>query len=112
MKNKNECLINMILIVVIFVIVLSNNDSLKRFGNKITSGKMNTILIVIIIGLLLTENLKMGFYLAIIYLFLLVRFNKNIEGFKSIPGYSPLNCKTYGDSRKKTGSAFYPLHAK
>ena len=69
-----------------------------------------TILIIVIITLVLTENIKIGFYLTILYLFLLIKYN-NVENFKSERGYSPLNCKTYGDSRKKTGSSFYPLHA-
>ena len=77
MQNNNECLIKIILIVIIFILVLNNNNkTIQNFGNKITSGYINTILIVVIIGLILTENIQIGFYLAIIYLFLLIKYNK------------------------------------
>ena len=46
--------------------------------------------------------------LSIIYLVVLIRTNHTKEQFRSGP--SPLNCKTYGDSKEKTGVAFYPLH--
>lgn len=110
MKNNLDCLMNIILIILILILSVTNNKEVKKIATKITSGSVNTILIIVIITLVLTENIKIGFYLTILYLFLLIKYN-NIENFKSENGYSPLNCKTYGDSRKKTGSSFYPLHA-
>ena len=44
-----------------------------------------TLLILVIIVLVMTENLQVGFLLLVIYTVLLFRFNvkKNNEGFKS-----------------------------
>ena len=113
MKNNYECLINLVLIIIILLIFTTNNKKVNDISKKMLNGKINTILIIIIITLILTENIKMGFYLTIIYLFLLIK-NKNNnskEYFDSDYGYSPLNCNTYSDSRKKNGSAYYPLNS-
>ena len=115
MKNTNcECMINIILIIIIISLAITNNKEIKNIGQKITDGYMNNLIIIIIIALTTSENMKIGLYLTIIYLFLLIKYNKNFKkftNFKSQHGYSPLNCKTYGNSKKKTGSTFYPLHA-
>lgn len=112
MKNNIDCLIKLILIIFILFIVLSDNKNVREISNKLTTGTANTLIILAIIVLTLSENLKIGFYLTIIYLFLLIKYNvNNKENFKSESGYSPLNCKTYKDSKEKTGSAYYPLHA-
>ena len=112
-KSKNcgtlECVIYVLLILATFFISVSNDEKLRRASNKVTHGQVNTILIVVIIALLLTVDVVMGFLLAVIYMIALIRFNKDSENFQSGP--SPLACATYGDSKKKTGSAFYPLHA-
>ena len=113
MNNTNDIL-NLLCLIGLFVLVfftaISENKRLKDVGNKVTKGNINTLLILVIIVLVMTENLQVGFLLLVIYTILLFRFNKdnNKEGFK--PGPSPLDCKTYGDSNKKVGSAFYPLH--
>ena len=65
-------------------------------------------LVLLIIVLTCTENIQIGFMLALLFLIMLVRFNQR-ENF--ISGPSPLNCETYGDSKKKTGTSYYPLHA-
>ena len=113
MKNNSDCVINLILIIIVFMLILTDNDQVRKISRKLTSGSVNTILILAIIAIVLTENIKVGFYLTIVYLFLLIKYNQNnTENFKSEYGYSPLDCKTYGESRKKTGSAYYPLHAR
>lgn len=112
MKNNMDCLVKLILIIFILIIVLTDNKNVRNVSKKLTSGTTNTLIILAIIVLTLTENLKIGFYLTIIYLFLLIKYNVNSkENFKSEYGYSPLDCKTYKDSKNKTGSAYYPLHA-
>ena len=107
-----------ILLVVLIVIAMYlgvsnhiiNNPKVNNLLHRIVDGRFNTLLIFLIIALTLTENLNVGFILCIIYLLILVRIHRvnSKEGFKSGP--SPLNCKTYGNSREKTGVAFYPLH--
>ena len=114
MKQNNLYLaLITILIVVIFYVSVSenvvNNSKVNNVLNKLTDGEVNTVLLLAIICLTLTEDLHIGFLLATIYLIVLIRANKNKEGFESGP--SPLNCKTYGNSREKTGVAFYPLHS-
>ena len=111
MKNQNEMLmmtVSVVLIVLSLLVGTTDNKKIKRIGRQLTSGYVNTILILLIIVLSLTEDLQIGFSLALIYLILLVRFNKQ-ENFESGP--SPLACQTYGDSKKKNGTSFYPLHA-
>ena len=108
-KSKNcgtlECVIYVLLnpSYLLFMSV-SNDEKYERASNKVTHGQVNTILIVVIIALLLTVDVVMGFLLAVIYMIALIRFNKDSENFQSGP--SPLACATYGDSKKKTGSAF------
>lgn len=111
MKNQNEMLMMTVFVVLIVLALLvgtTDNRKVKKVGRQLTSGYVNTILILLIIILSTTENLQIGFSLALIYLILVVRFNKH-ENFESGP--SPLDCKTYGDSKKKNMSSFYPLHA-
>ena len=103
-----------VLIVITMYLGISNHiiekPKVNNLLHRIVDGQFNTLLIFLIIGLTLTEDLKLGFLLCIIYLLLLVRVHRihSKEGFQSGP--SPLRCKTYGDSREKTGVAFYPLH--
>lgn len=111
MNNTNDMINNMcliVLVVLVFVSALSQDKKLKKIANQLTDGKINTLLILVIVALIMTENLQVGFLLLVIYSVLLYRFHNNKEGFK--PGPSPLDCKTYGDSNKRVGSAFYPLH--
>jgi hypothetical protein len=114
MKQNNLYLaLITILIVIIFYVSVSenvvNNSKVNNVLTKLTNGEVNTVLLLAIIGLTLTEDLHIGFLLANIYLIVLIRSNKNKEGFESGP--SPLNCKTYGNSKEKTGTSFYPLHS-
>ncbi len=112
MKNNNfECTVNIILIFILVLLFTNKNKTINNISNKMINGYMNTVLILLIITLILTENIKMGFYLTVIYLFLLIKNKKKLEFFNSNYGYSPLDCKTYGDSRKKTGSVFYPINS-
>ena len=66
---------------------------------------------MLIIGLTLTENLRLGILVAVLYLVSVIRFNNGSQENFSQRGPSPLNCKTYGNSKERTGTAFYPLHA-
>ena len=106
-------LLLLILIIVIYYVTVSNNivnnPKVNNLMNRLTEGYVNTVLLLVIIGLTLTEDLNVGFLLSIIYLVVLIRTNHTKEQFRNGP--SPLNCKTYGDSKEKTGVAFYPLHA-
>jgi hypothetical protein len=109
--NQNEMLqlsFSVVLVLLTLWVGTTNHKKIARIGNQITSGYVNTVLILLIIVLTLTEDLQIGFILALLYLILLVRFNKK-EHFESGP--SPLKCDTYGDKKKNTGTAFYPLHA-
>ena len=105
-------LLLLILIVIVYYVTVSNNivnnPKVNNLMNRLTEGSVNTILLLFIIGLTLTEDLNVGFLISIIYLVVLIRIRNTKEQFRSGP--SPLNCKTYGDSREKTGVAFYPLH--
>ena len=87
-----------------------NTPKVNNLLHRIADGRFNTLLIFLIIALTLTEDLNIGFLLCMIYLIILIRVHRvqANEGFRSGP--SPLNCKTYGNSREKTGVAFYPLH--
>ena len=110
MKNNKailNCVMSLVLIALTLFLGTTNNRKVKKVGNQLTEGKVNTVLIVLIIVLTLTEDLQIGFMLTLIYLVMLVRFNKK-ENFMSGP--SPLKCETYGDSRKRTGTAFYPIN--
>lgn len=113
-KMLNNLLLTVLIIGVLFVSIsneIVNNKKINNLLNRLTEGPVNTLLLLSIIGLVLTEDSKIGLLLSIIYLIVLIRTNRNIninENFRAGP--SPLNCKTYGDSRKKTGSSFYPLH--
>ena len=114
MKQNNLNLVLLtILIFGLFFVAASNtvgNDSkTNRVLKKLTEGNVNTLLLLSIIALTLSEDLQVGFLVASIYLVVLIRTQKGREGFESGP--SPLNCKTYGDSKEKTGVAFYPLHS-
>jgi len=105
-------LLLLILIVIVYYVTVSNNivnnPKVNNVMNRLTEGSVNTVLLLVIIGLTLTEDLNIGFLLSIIYLVVLIRTNHTKEQFRSGP--SPLNCKTYGNSREKNGVAFYPLH--
>lgn len=112
-KNMlNNLLLTVLIIIVLFVSVsneIVNNQKINNLLNRLTNGSVNTFLLLCIIGLVLTEDLRVGLILSVIYLVILIRVNRSLnEGFRAGP--SPLSCNTYGDSRKKTGSAFYPLH--
>lgn len=110
MKNNKEslsCMLSLILVIVVLFLSYTNNRKVKKVGRQLTTGTVNTVLILLIIVLTLTEDVQIGFILTLMYLLMLVRFNKQ-ENF--ISGPSPLNCETYGDSKKKTGSAFYPIN--
>ena len=114
MKQNNLNLVLLtILVFALFFSAVSNKvgeeSKTNRILKKLTQGKVNTLLLLLIIGLTLSEDLQVGFLLAAIYLVVLVRTQKSREDFESGP--SPLNCKTYGDSKEKTGTAFYPLHS-
>jgi len=103
-----------ILIVITMYLGISNHvvntPKVNNLLHRIVDGQFNTLLIFLIIALTLTEDLNLGFLLCMIYLIILVRIHRlqSKENFKSGP--SPLRCKTYGNSREKTGVAFYPLH--
>jgi hypothetical protein len=107
-----------ILLIVLIVITMYlgisnhiiNTPKVNNLLHRIVEGRFNTLLIFLIIALTLTEDLNIGFLLCMIYLIILIRIHRvqASEGFRSGP--SPLNCKTYGNSREKTGVAFYPLH--
>lgn len=109
--NQNEMgqlSLSVVLVALALLAGTTNNKKVSRIGRQITTGYVNTILILLIIVLTLTEDLQIGFMLTLIYLILLVRFKKQ-ENFESGP--SPLNCNTYGSSKVNTGTAFYPLHS-
>ena len=103
-----------VLIVVVMYLGISNhiitNSKVNNLLHRLVDGRFNTLLIFAIVALTLTEDLNLGFLLCIIYLLILVRVHRvnSKEGFNNGP--SPLKCKTYGNSREKTGVAFYPLH--
>lgn len=109
---KNNHLNNLAVLVVFLALVfmsVTNNMEVRRVSNKLTSGWINTVLILLILGLAITEDLRIGLLVSVLYLVAVVRFNNSShENFRSGP--SPLNCSTYGDSKQKTGTAFYPLH--
>lgn len=105
-------ILTLILVVSIFYVSMSQNNNLKNLGNRLTSGQINTVLILVIITLILTENIQLGLLVTILYIIMLIRFNKKNEtqeNFESEYGPNPLDCKTYGDN--KNGTSFYPLHA-
>ena len=111
--NMNMCsnILILALIVSIIYVSISNNNNLRTLGNRLTSGQINTVLILVIITLILTENIQIGLLVTILYLLMLIRFNstKQQENFESDYGPNPLACDTYGDN--KNGTSFYPLHA-
>lgn len=114
MKQNNLNLVLLtILIFALFFVAASNTvdkeSKTNRILKKLTEGNVNTLLLLLIIALTLSEDLQVGFLLSAIYLVVLIRTQNSREGFESGP--SPLNCKTYGDSKEKTGVAFYPLHS-
>ena len=112
--NIYYSIILVVLIVVVMYLGISNhiitNSKVNNLLHRLVDGRFNTLLIFAIVALTLTEDLNLGFLLCIIYLLILVRVHRvnSNEGFNSGP--SPLKCKTYGNSREKTGVAFYPLH--
>ena len=107
-KEVVSCVLSMLLIILTLFIAATNNKKVAKVSHNLTEGSVNTVLIVLIIVLTLTEDMQVGFVLTVLYLIMLVRFRVR-ENFESGP--SPLNCDTYGDSKKKTGIAQYPLHA-
>lgn len=109
-SHLHNLLVLLIFVVLVFVST-SNNDEFRRVINKLTTGWINTVLILLILGLSMTENLRVGLLVSVIYLISVVRFNRNLTENFSQPGPNPLDCKTYGNSKKNTGTAFYPLHA-
>ncbi len=111
---KNTQLDNLVILVAFVVLVFistTNNQEVRRVSNKLTTGWVNTVLIMLIVGLSLTENLRLGLLVAVLYLIAVIRFNRDLQENFSKPGPSPLNCATYGNSKERTGTAFYPLHA-
>ena len=110
MKQSNiyNSILVTILIVLAFYVSVSKNNNSNKIIKRLVEGKVNTLLLLLIIGLTLTEDLNIGFILCVIYLMALVKTQNTNEGFRSGP--SPLNCSTYGNSREKTGTAFYPMH--
>ena len=93
-----------LLLVITYYIAISNtivdNQKINSLLNKLTSGSVNTLLLLAIIVLSMTEDLQIGLILATIYLLVIIRVKKVNENFRSGP--SPLNCSTYGNSREKT----------
>ena len=111
---KNTQLDNLVILVAFVVLVFistTNNQEVRRVSNKLTTGWVNTVLIMLIVGLSLTENLRLGLLVAVLYLIAVIRFNRDLQENFSKPGPSPLNCATYGNSKERNGTAFYPLHA-
>ena len=110
----NTHLNNLCVLVAFLVLVFissTTNPEVTRVANKLTTGWVNTLLILLIVTLTMTENLRLGLLVTLVYLICVVRFNNGLtENFQSKPGPSPLNCSTYGDSKEKTGTAFYPLN--
>jgi hypothetical protein len=106
-----SCVLYIILIASILYVSISKNNKLEEIGRKLTQGKINTLLILVIITLILTENVNLGILLSILYLLTLVRFNTKKENFQSEYGPSPLNCDTYRNKKDKIGNTQYPLHA-
>jgi len=110
---KNTQLDNLIVLISFLVLVyisITNNQEVKRVSNKLTTGWINTLLIMLILLLTMTENLRVGLLVSLLYLIVVVRFNNSLTENFSQYGPSPLNCKTYGNSKEKTGSAFYPIN--
>ena len=65
MNNTNDMINNMcliVLVVLVFVSALSQDKKLKKIANQLTDGKINTLLILVIVALIMTENLQVGFY--------------------------------------------------
>jgi hypothetical protein len=111
---KNTQIDNLVILVAFIVLVYmstTNNKEVRRVSNKLTTGWINTVLVMLIVGLTLTENLRLGLLVAILYLVAVIRFNNGLHENFSQLGPSPLNCSTYGNSKERTGTAFYPLHA-
>ena len=110
----NYHLNNLCVLVAFLVLVYissTTNQEVGRVANKLTTGWVNTLLILLIVTLTMTEHLRLGLLVTLVYLISVVRFNNGLqENFDSKPGPSPLNCDTYGDSREKTGSAYYPIN--
>lgn len=110
----NTTLNNLCVLVGFLILVFissTQNQEVTRVANKLTTGWVNTLLILLIVTLTMTENLRLGLLVVLVYLISVVRFNNGLhENFKSKPGPSPLNCDTYGNSREKTGTAFYPIN--
>ena len=110
----NTTLNNLCVLVGFLILVFissTQNQEVTRVANKLTTGWVNTLLILLIVTLTMTENLRLGLLVVLVYLISVVRFNNGLhENFQSKPGPSPLNCDTYGNSREKTGTAFYPIN--
>lgn len=111
MKNTNlDYLLTFLSFLILVFISNTKNQEVKRISNKLTKGWINTLLILLIICLSMTENIRIGLFMAFIYILCVVRFSDSPMEYFSNYGPSPLNCSTYGDSRKKTGSSFYPIN--
>ena len=110
----NQHLNNLCVLIGFLIIVFistTNNNEVKRVANKLTKGWVNTLLILLIVTLTMTEDLRCGLLVTFVYLISVIRFNNGLtENFESKPGPSPLNCSTYGKSRENTGTAFYPIN--
>tara|TARA_B100000795_G_C22707140_1_gene402023 strand:+ start:249 stop:584 length:336 start_codon:yes stop_codon:yes gene_type:complete len=95
---------------VLVYISITKNQEVRRVSNKLTTGWINTLLIMLILLLTMTENLRLGLLISLLYLIVVVRFNNGLTENFSQYGPSPLKCSTYGDSKEKTGTSFYPIN--
>ena len=62
---KNTYLNNLGVLVVFLVLVYvstTNNQEVRRVSNKLTTGWINTVLIMLILGLSMTEDLQIGLF--------------------------------------------------
>tara|TARA_B100000768_G_C11170695_1_gene328577 strand:- start:389 stop:730 length:342 start_codon:yes stop_codon:yes gene_type:complete len=111
MNNTNlDYILTFLSFLILVFISNTKNKEVKRISNKLTKGWINTLLILLIITLSMTENIRIGLFIAFTYILCIVRFNDSPMEHFSNYGPSPLNCGTYGNSRKNTGVAFYPIN--
>ena len=86
MKTKSNICYNILLVVLIVVAFyvsvsnnIVNNQNVRNIANRLTEGSVNTLLLLAIIGLTLTEDLNVGFltcekdFMADLKLFLITR---------------------------------------
>ena len=79
---KNTYLNNLGVLVVFLVLVYvstTNNQEVRRVSNKLTTGWINTVLIMLILGLSMTEDLQIGLLVTVVYLIAVVRFNRDLK---------------------------------